>query len=133
MKLISSRMRESLCREERLRQFRSFARDQFDQGRECLHWGCLMSEGYADFYGKARFDSGLYRHNYILPDGENPNVLLFDELREARSYATTLQQTLRDVGFLQSWARAMEVSLRLPDNTYAPGPLYIIEMEVRKG
>ena len=33
MKLISSRMRESLSREERLRQFRSFARDQFDQGR----------------------------------------------------------------------------------------------------
>ncbi len=142
MKVIDRDMRRRSIREERLLRFREFAQEQFAQGRSVRGWMCLQSEGTRDFYGSVTFSSRMERHLRVLPAEGNPNVLLFDDRHEAKAYAKTLQQALRECGYPYSKTMVEEVAVQhtvpnpysqlvRPEISYEPKPMSVILIQVR--
>ena len=142
MGLIDKELQLKHVKEERLLRFTEFVKEQKAKKSPGMARACLHSEGHRDFYGKVVFGTGMHNSMWILPDKENPKVLLYEKQSDARDYAKTLQKVLRDNGypFSQAWAEPVAVrSVKehpyskaiLPTVTYESDSRYIIQMVVK--
>ena len=112
MGLIDRELQRKHATEERLLHFTEFVKEQKVKNSRGMPRACLQSEGYRDFYGKVVFGTGMRRSLWILPQDENPKVLLFTEKAEAKEYAKKLQKILRDNGYPFSKAKVEQVAVR---------------------
>ena len=142
MAVIDKELQRKHATEERLLRFAEFVKEQKEKNSSGMTRACLQSEGYRDFYGEVVFGVGMYRSLWILPDKENPKVLVFTKLKEAREHAKKVQKILRDNGYPFSKTWIEQVAVRSskahpysgfvpPDESYASEDRFIILMRVR--
>lgn len=142
MGLIDKELQLKHVKEERLLCFEEFVKGQKAKNSPGMARACLHSEGHRDFYDKVVFATGMHENLWIFSCSDNPKVLLYEKLADAKAYAKTLQKTLRDNGYPFSKAWAEPVAVRtitehpyskavLPTITYESAPRYIIQMVVK--
>ena len=142
MGLIDKELQRKHVMEERLLRFGEFVKEQKAKKSKGMAKACLQSEGYRDFYGKVVFGFGMHRSLWILPEADNPKVLLYAKYDEAKEYAAKLQKLLRDNGypFSKAWAEQVVVrssqkhpysQLVLPTDSYEKEDRFIIRMRVK--
>ena len=142
MAVIDKELQRKHATEERLLRFAEFVKEQKAKNGSGMNRACLQSEGYRDFYGEVVFGVGMHRSLWILPDKENPKVLLFTKLKDAKEYAKKVQKILRDNGYPSSKTWIEQVAVRsskahpysgliLPSDSYESEDRFIILMRVR--
>ena len=142
MAVIDKELQRKHATEERLLRFKEFVKEQKEKKSKGMSQAGLQSEGYRDFYGEVVFGVGMHRSLWILPDKENPKVLLFTKRKDAREYAKKVQKILRDNGYPFSKAWAEQVAVRsskahpysgliLPSDSYESDDRFMILMRVK--
>ena len=129
--------------EERRLHFEQFVIEQKGKGNPGMPKAALHCIGHRDSYGPIIFEPGITRKGqWVLPQGQNPKVLIYKNRDEAENYAKSLLPILRNNGFFNSTVRVQRISVHYvfpnchsslldPDESWEDEDRYIIRLKVQ--
>lgn len=103
--------------EERRLHFGQFVIEQKGKGNPGMPNAALHCIGYRDSYGPIIFEPGITRKGqWVLPQGQNPRVLIYTNRDEAEAYAKSLLPILKLNGYIYSkvWVEKISVHITIP-------------------